>query len=175
MLEQKLQIRYISLYVRFRSLMILVTFVLLFSALLVADRFCYEQALAVEIDIQHGRGILLVDGQKMSLDPIGVPTLLSFAPHDPVMHEYQLDGTDSTNTGYLNPVSLHQISSSLYYRFQAWMRDLDGTSCWRDLQIRVHGQLRREIDWPSNGSQIALPPFESLNIRVYNAQKHQCH
>jgi len=149
-------------WARFRLPLIIVIFIMLVLALLAADRLCYEQALAVEIDTHDGVGTLHVDGQTISLGSIGIPTTFSFAPHDPVIHEYQLDGIDTTNDGDY----LHSMASSAYYRFQAWMRDLDGTSRWRDLQVRADGQLRGEIDWPANGSQVALPPSASLNIRV---------
>ena len=153
-------------WAQFRPFQIGVAFILLVLTLLAADRLCYAQALVVEINIQHGIGTLHVDSQTVSLGSIGIASTLSFAPHDPVIHEYQLDGTDSTNTGYLDPVYLHKITSSLYYRFQVWMRDLDGMSCWRDLQILANGQLRDKIGWPANGSQVALLPSTSLHIRV---------
>ena len=123
-------------WARLRLPLLLVTFIMLVLVLLAADRFCYEQALAVEIDTHYGIGTLHVDGQTISLGSIGIPTRLSFASHDPVIHEYQLDGTDTTN----NRVYLHRMASSTYYRFQAWMRDLNGTSHWRDLQVRVDGR-----------------------------------
>src|SRR5947207_12953215 len=147
-------------WARFRLLLMVVTFILLVLTLLAADRFCYKQALAIEIEIQHGGGTLHVDGQTLSLGSVGIPARLSFASHDPVIHEYQLDGTDTTT----NRAYLHRMASSTYYRFKAWMRDLNGTSHWRDLQVRADGQLRREIDWPANGSRVVLPPSSSLNI-----------
>src|SRR5260370_15423902 len=149
-------------WARFRLLLIIGIFIMLVLALLAADRLCYEQPLAVEIDTHYGVGSLHVDGQTIPLGPIEIPTTLSFAPHDPVIHEYQLDGIDTSH----DRDYLHSIASSAYYRFQAWMRDLDGTSRWRDLQIRADGQLRGNFDWPANGSQVALPPSASLNISV---------
>ena len=112
-------------WARFRPLLkiatLIIAFILLVQALLAADRFCYEQALAIEIDVQDGI-TLLVDGQIIPLQTtsqgsIGIPATISFAPHDPVIHEYQLDGTKSTGVSYLDPAYLHQIALSPYYRF----------------------------------------------------------
>ena len=139
---------------------------LLVLILLVIDALCYSASLPVEIDMRGGAAILRVDSQTLSLGRVSTPIELQFAPHDPVVHEYQLDGTDSTNNLTLDPAYLHSISSSPYYRFQAWMRDLDGTSHWRDLEVWANGRTAGGIDWPSNGSQVALPPAAMLRVSV---------
>ena len=140
--------------------------VLLALILLAVDALCYAVALPLEIDVQGGTATLRVDNQTLSLGRLSTPVALKFAPHDPVVHEYQVDGTDSTNNLTLDPTYLHSISSSPYYRFQAWMRDLDGTSRWRNLAVWADGRTAGGIAWPSNGSQVALPSAGTLRVSV---------
>src|SRR5712692_6670143 len=127
--------------------------VLLALVLLVADGLCYRVALPVEIDIQGGRATLRVGSQALSLGTIATPVVLQFEPHDPLVHEYQLDGTDSTNNFTLDTTYLDSVASSPYYRFQAWMRDLDGTSRWQNLQVWADGHALGGTPWPANGAQ----------------------
>lgn len=127
-----------------------------------ADFLCYQQVLPIELDIQNfGITTLHVGSEKLILGRIGRPIALRFALHDSVVHEYQLDGTDSTNNLTLNQTYLDGIASSPYYRFQAWMRDLDGTSRWSDLHIYGNNRLLTSIDWPENGSFISLASVSS--------------
>src|SRR5437588_8756436 len=137
---------------------------LLTLALLTADRLCYAVALPVEIDIQDGVGTLQVGSQMVPLGSVGTPATLQFAARDPVVHEYQLDGTDSTNNFTLDSTYLNQIASSPYYRFQAWMRDLDGTSHWRDLLIWANHHLLGNADWSSDGTSISLLSLATLSM-----------
>lgn len=141
-------------------------FTLLALALLTIDRLCYQLALPVEIDFQDGVGTLHVGSQTVPLGSIGTPAVLQFAAHDPVVHEYQLDGSDSTNNFTLDPTYLQHISSSPYYGFQAWMRDLDGTSRWRDLQVWADGRSLGGTDWPPDGVRVSLPSHRSLSIHL---------
>ena len=64
------------------------------------------------------------------------------------LHEYQLDGSDSVNNPDLDTAYLQQIASSPYYRLQSWMRDLDGTSRWRDLEIEASGRVLNRVIGP---------------------------
>lgn len=137
---------------------------LLAFALFTVDRLCYEVSLPVEIDIQGGVTSVHVGSQTVPLGTVGTPAMLQFAAHDPVVHEYQLDGTDSTNNFTLDSTYLNQIASSPYYRFQAWMRDLDGTSQWRNLQVWADGRLLGEADSPPDGASISLASHASLRI-----------
>ncbi|MGH2509175.1 MAG: ArnT family glycosyltransferase, partial [Ktedonobacteraceae bacterium] len=139
---------------------------LLVLALLVVDRICYAVTLPVKIAIQNGIGILQVGSQTVQLGAIGTPAQLQFVAHDPVVHEFQLDGTDSTNNFTLDTTYLHSISSSAYYRFQAWMRDLDGTSRWRYLQVQADHHLLTQIDWVPDSLAVPLPSHGALNINL---------
>jgi hypothetical protein len=134
--------------------------------LLIGDWLCYQITLPVTIDEYNGITILQVGSQVLSLGAIGTPATLQFAPHDPVVHEYQLDGTDSTNNFTLDTTYLHAISSSPYYQFQAWMRDLDGTSRWYNAQIWNNSHLQQNIPWPSNGLSISLPGTKAERFTV---------
>jgi hypothetical protein len=138
----------------------------LLLVLLGADALCYQVALPVEIDVQHGAATLHVGSESVALGTIGRPTQLVFAPHDPVIHEYQIDGSDSTNNYTLDPTYINSIAASPYYRFQAWMRDLEGTSRWRNAQVWANGQEQQSVQWPDNGSSMALPATQSLRISV---------
>ncbi|HLJ34490.1 MAG TPA: glycosyltransferase family 39 protein, partial [Ktedonobacteraceae bacterium] len=146
-----------------RYLLVLVTLLLL---LLGTDALCYQVALPVEIDVQQGTATLHVGSESVALGAVGRPTQLIFSLHDPVIHEYQIDGSDSTNNYTLDPTYINSIASSPYYRFQAWMRDLEGTSRWRNAQVWVNGQEQQSVQWPNNGSSMALPAAQSLRISV---------
>lgn len=149
-----------------RLLYVPLAFLLLALALFTADWACYQIALPTQIDIQGGVATLHVGSQTVPLDSTGPLTAIQFAPHDPVVHEYQIDGTDSTNNFTLDSTYLHQFASSPYYRFQAWMRDLDGTSRWRDLQIWSNGNLTEHTDWIPDGARVSLPSSASLSIHL---------
>jgi hypothetical protein len=134
---------------------------LLLALLLIGDWLCYQFPLSVIIDENDGFTNLQVGSQMLTLGQVGIPTRLELVPYDPVMHEYQIDGTDSTNNFTLDTTYLHSISTSLYYRFQAWMRDLDGTSRWRNVQIWNNQHLQQMIMWPANGATLPLPGTNS--------------
>jgi hypothetical protein len=140
--------------------------ILLIPILLLIDTFCYQIALPVTIDIQHGDGTLTVGNTNLSLGQIGQPLALEFAPHDPLVHEYQIDGSDSTNNLNLDTTYLSQIANSPYYRFQAWMRDLNGTSRWRNLEIQANGRTQKSVAWPNNGSVVTLPTASAIHISL---------
>ena len=144
-----------------------VLLLLLLSILLIlADEACYAVTLPVEITLQHTVTTLRVGATQLALGHIGTPVALQFAAHDPVVHEYQIDGTDSTNNFTLDTNYLHAFASSPYYRFQAWMRNLDGTSRWRSLQISTDGKQQAQQDWPVESNSIPLPLSSSLRIQV---------
>jgi hypothetical protein len=88
---------------------------------------------------------------------IGTPQSLRFEQHDAVVHEYQIDGTDSTNNFSLDTDYLHSIAPSPYYGFQAWMRNLDGTSHWSDVYVSLDGRPVASMGWPAHGTALLLP------------------
>ncbi len=134
--------------------------------LTIADEACYAVTLPIEISLQNTSTTLRVGTTKLALGRIGIPVALQFAPHDPVVHEYQIDGTDSTNNFTLDSDYLHMFASSPYYRFQAWMRNLDGTSRWRNLNISANGKQQVQQIWPTDGNTVALPRSSSIDIQV---------
>lgn len=139
---------------------------LLIPLLLLIDALCYQVALPVEIDVQHNSGTLIVGSTHLALGQLAQPRSLQFAPHDPLIHEYQIDGSDSTNNLDLDTTYLSQIAGSPYYQLQAWMRNLDGTSRWRNLEIQANGHEIKSITWPGNGANISLPNATNMQIRL---------
>jgi hypothetical protein len=140
--------------------------ILLIPILLLIDTLCYQVAMPVTIDIQQGQGTLTVGSIHLSLGKVGQVLTLQFPPHNPLVHEYQIDGSDSTNNLDLDTGYLSQIADSFYYRLQAWMRDLDGTSRWRDLEIQANGHVQKSLSWPENGSTIVLPEASNIHISL---------
>jgi len=139
---------------------------LLAIVLILADVGCYVVTLPVEIDVQRTGTTVYVGTTQLALGQIGTPTALQFAVQDPVIHEYQIDGTDSTNNFTLDTNYLHTFASSPYYRFQAWMRNLDGTSRWRDLHVWSNNTHYVQQAWPVDGTAVALPLASTLRIQV---------
>ncbi len=153
-------------WLRFPLVRAMLSLLLLGVLLILADEACYAVTLPVEITIQQKATTVRVGTTSLALGNIGVPVALQFAAHDPVVHEYQIDGTDSTNNFTLDSDYLHAIASSPYYRFQAWMRNLDGTSRWRDLYVSANGIQQIQQDWPAESTTIPLPLSSSLRIQV---------
>lgn len=144
----------------------LLVVLLLIPFLLLIDALCYRVTLPVTITIQNGAGLLTVGSTRVSLGKISAAQSLQFVAHNPLVHEYQIDGSDSTNNLDLSPDYLSQIAGSPYYRFQSWMRDLDGTSRWRDLRIQASGRLVQSAAWPGNGASFTLPDTSTLQIAL---------
>lgn len=139
---------------------------LLLPTLLLVDALCYQVTLPIVIDLQHGHGQLSAGSTHMTLGTLGEMQSLQFVAVDPLVHEYQIDGSDSTNNLDLDSGYLSWIAASPYYRLQAWMRDLDGTSRWRDLQIQADGRLLQHSDQPANGADFSLPAGGHLLISL---------
>ncbi|MDQ2902346.1 MAG: glycosyltransferase family 39 protein [Chloroflexota bacterium] len=140
--------------------------VALAGILLAVDALCYQATFPLDVDVRNGTATLSADGTTTSLGATTALTTLQFVWYDPTIHEYQLDGSDSTNNYSLDTGYLSQEATSPYYLFQSWMRDLDGTSRWRAAQIWADGRLRTQSDWPANGASISLPPASTLHISV---------
>jgi len=153
-------------WLRLRLVRALALLLLLFVLLILADTICYAITLPVEVDVQNTLTTLHIGTTQLALGNIGTPVALQFAVHDAAIHEYQIDGTDSTNNLTLDTNYLHDFESSPYYRFQAWMRNLDGTSRWRDLHVWSNNIQQIQQDWPTEGTSIALPPTPSLRIQM---------
>ena len=153
-------------WLRLRFVRELAILLLLVVLLLLGDEWCYATTLPVEVDVQNTTATLHVGSTQIALGKIGTPIALQFAPRDPVIHEYQIDGTDSTNNFTLDTDYLHDFASSPYYGFQAWMRNLDGTSRWRNLRITSGSSQQIQQNWPVEGATISLSPTSLLRIQV---------
>ncbi|HEY1351508.1 MAG TPA: glycosyltransferase family 39 protein [Ktedonobacteraceae bacterium] len=137
---------------------------LLVPTLLLVDALCYQVRLPVSLDLEHGMGQLSAGSIHVTLGRLSEVQSLQFVAYDPLVHEYQIDGSDSTNNLNLDTGYLSTIAQSPYYRLQAWMRDLDGTSRWRDLRIQADGRLLLRVDRPANGAHFPLPAASHLLI-----------
>lgn len=137
---------------------------LLLPALLLIDALCYQVTLPISIDLQHGTGLFAAGSTRVTLGKLGDVQSLQLVTYDPLVHEYQIDGSDSTNNLDLDTGYLSGIAGSPYYRLQAWMRDLDGTSRWRDLRIQADGRSLLQVDQPANGAHFSLPAATHLVI-----------
>ncbi len=144
----------------------LLVVLLLIPILLLIDALCYRVTLPVTITIQNGAGLLTAGSTRVPLGKISAAQSLQLVAHNPLVHEYQIDGSDSTNNLDLDPDYLSQIAGSPYYRFQSWMRDLDGTSRWRDLRIQASGNLIQSATWPADGASFTLPDTPTLQISL---------
>jgi hypothetical protein len=139
---------------------------LLVPTLLLVDALCYQVTLPISLDLLHGTGQFNAGSTRVTLGRLDEVQSLQFVPYDPLIHEYQIDGSDSTNNLDLDTGYLGTIASSPYYRLQAWMRDLDGTSRWRDLRIQADGRLLLRVDRPANGAHFLLPAASHLLIEL---------
>jgi hypothetical protein len=125
---------------------------------LVADAICYQITVPISLDLYANTGTITVGSQTFALGALPQPVALVVPPHDPLVHEYQIDGTDSTNNFTLDTAYLSHIQNSAYYRFQAWMRDLAGTSAWRDVQVTFDGRVEAGLAAvPDGGATLPLP------------------
>ena len=140
--------------------------VLLLPVLLIAHIICYQVALLVTIDLQGRILSVHIGSQAVSISQDTPLQSIQLAPYVPIIHEYQIDGSDSTNNFTLDQSYLTAFSTSLYYRFQAWMRNLDGLSHWRNLHIAANGQAMTAIASPENGQAIAFQPTTSLQLSI---------
>lgn len=138
----------------------------LFPILLLIDALCYQVTLPLEIGEQHGIVTVTVGSTHLTVKAVALPQSLQFVSHDPLVHEYQIDGSDSVYNRDLDTAYFRQIANAPYYRWQAWMRDLAGMSRWRDLEIEANGHKLQRMTWPANGQLVPLPNTSNLRIRV---------
>lgn len=137
---------------------------LLLPTLLLVDALCYQVTLPISIDLQHGTGLFTAGSTHVTLGRLEEVQSLQFVAYNPLVHEYQIDGSDSTNNLNLDTGYIAGIAGSPYYRLQAWMRDLDGTSRWRDLRIQADGRLLLQVEQPASGAHFSLPAGAHLAI-----------
>ncbi len=115
--------------------------------------------------------VVAVDGSSRLLSLDSPLRAVRFPPAESFRREYQVDGSDGTNSLNLDPVYFTAISSTPYYRFQAFLRDEGSYSRWRRLEIRdaagqsVGGGLQAE-----GGAEIELPEPFSLSAELYRLE-----
>ncbi len=133
-------------------------YTVLLLGLLLADAFCSRASSPVAIT-RDASGLTIRAGSVTRHITTDASLLSVTLPsHDPVVHEYQLDGTDSTNNFTLDTAYLRRIANTDYYRFYAWMRGLDDLSRWRDLCVSADGLAARcDAAPPLSGVTVTIP------------------
>jgi 4-amino-4-deoxy-L-arabinose transferase-like glycosyltransferase len=139
---------------------------LLALALRGADALLYRATLPITVTATNGEAALLVGSERLALGNVGQPDLIVFEARDPVQHEYQIDGSDSTNNFTQDPAYLHAVARTPYYALQAWMRDLDGLSVWRDAVVRVDDRQVLRVPAPALASTVAIPAGARVSFRA---------
>lgn len=115
---------------------------LVVSALLVVLLFAIQQVsflgtgLPVRLEITPTAGMVYADGQQLQLHWTSTPTSVVLAAPPALIREFQIDGTDAANNSTEDPAYLARVADNPYIRFQAWMRDVDSYSSWRDVSLR---------------------------------------
>ena len=107
----------------------------LVALLIVQNTLLALTAESLQLVITPTHQTVIIDGQTLTFPQQRAPDALLFAAPDPLTREFQIDGSDSTNNFSLDPASIASIASTPYYRFQAWMRNTDSYSSWRDVRI----------------------------------------
>ncbi|HEX8733593.1 MAG TPA: hypothetical protein VF725_16195 [Ktedonobacterales bacterium] len=140
----------------------------LFVGLLLLDALLYQVTLPVTIT-SDGASLSVTVGGATRRIPISGSILSVSAPaRDPVVHEFQLDGTDSTNNFTLDTAYLNRLAVTPYYQFYAWMRDLDGLSRWRDLCVApAKGAAERCVAYPPlSGATVVAETIPGKEQRI---------
>ena len=137
-----------------------VLYCLALLVLLILEHLTFVAA-AMPLTIATSNTLLTVsiDGSELSIPMPSSPTQIYFLSGDPAVREFQLDGTDSINNFSLDSAYMHRIANTPYYRFQAWMRNFDSYSSWRDIAVRASatGQLVTSIPEANTSTLVSLP------------------
>ncbi len=110
-----------------------------------------------------------VEGQTRTFEVSAPVQSAIFVPAIPYQREYQIDGSDSTNSFTFQPFYFARFGTSIYYRFQAVLRDDASYSRWQDLVVAdATGRISFKADRPAEGIAIRLPqPF------IFSARLHR--
>lgn len=93
------------------------------------------------------------------------PTAVVLVRNSPLVREFQIDGTDSTNNFTEDDAYLRHIANSPYYRFQAAMRGNETYSAWRDVTARTVGtHAHLHSTSTTNGIRLEFPSQSSIEI-----------
>lgn len=141
----------------------------LFLALFVIQQVSFSAArVPVTLTISSTGLIVGADGQTLVLRLATAPSQVTFVSSTQLDREFQIDGTDSTNNFTEDADYVISIADAPYYRFQAWMRDIDSYSSWRDLTMRdaVTGRTLAQSPGVMSSQPLALPPGRSVNISI---------
>lgn len=109
----------------------------------------------VRLDVTPTGGTVYADGQQLRLKWTSAPTSVVFAAPPPLIREFQIDGTDAANNFSEDQAYLARVADNPYMRFQAWMRDVDSYSSWRDVSLRQASGPAQTIGRSAGGDTIA--------------------
>lgn len=90
----------------------------------------------IVIRVEGEHGTVELEGER---HPFAVPAdalYVSLPQADPVLREFQIDGSDSTNNQTLDVDFFRRIASTPYYRFESWMRDTSSFNRWENVRLR---------------------------------------
>jgi hypothetical protein len=137
-------------------------------ALLLAGRLLVNQ-FPVAIDVASSGTSLIVTADGSSSQVELGRQFNAIRPVAPIAYrrEYQIDGSDSTNTFTFRPTYFAEFGSNPYYRFQALLREEWRYSVWRNLTIAdATGQVVHHEVAPVDEVAIPLPPDFHLIVEL---------
>jgi hypothetical protein len=112
-----------------------------------------------------------VDGQVHPVKPAQPLIGVQFIPAPAYRREYQVDGSDSTNSFTFQPAYFARFGGEPYYRLQALLRDESSYSRWDDLVVRdASGHLIRKDSRPDGAALIPLPEAFRLSVRLHRIE-----
>jgi hypothetical protein len=125
----------------------------------------------LEIRVDGVAGTFAFDGADHAFTLPSPIQYLSIPASNPLLREYQIDGSDSTNNNNLDLDYFSQFASHPYYRFESWMRDTDSFNQWS--HVRVVAQPSGQTIEPrhNDGSvSFAVPPSFTLSADIFRVE-----
>ncbi|MCC6175921.1 MAG: glycosyltransferase family 39 protein [Chloroflexi bacterium] len=119
---------------------------------------------ALTVEGQGQQIALVVDGERHALELERPVVAVRFASTTPYRREYQIDGSDSTNNFTFDAPYFERFGTSLYYRFQALLREEWRYSQWRRLVIQDSDGHVIIADRPAD--EVVYPLAGRFQLRV---------
>ena len=122
--------------------------------------------ISVQVTIRGQDARFHIDGSTLTVNLPAVPSRVLFIPGSPLLREYQIDGTDSTNNFTEDASYVAHIAGQPYVRFQDWMRDATSYSSWRDVSLRADSASGSVMQLPASQGQadVALPRGQPATV-----------
>lgn len=151
-------------------------YILMLLVLLGLERASFAQArIPLRLTIGPDVGMLELDGSSLLISWANTnvsagqasvaPTAVLFVNGSPLVREFQIDGTDTTNNFTEDFTYLQRIANSPYYRFQAAMRGNNTYSAWRDITARnLSTWAQIHPTSTTSGIRLAFPSHSPVEI-----------